>query len=105
METRASWGECGVVWFTRQARSVTTSSLAVLAAPRPCLFFSRYIAMLAVDSRFRKRGIGSALVKKSLHRMRELGCDEAMLETEVTNIKALRLYERLGFLRDERLLK
>lgn len=28
-----------------------------------------------------------------------------MLETEVSNTKALRLYERLGFLRDERLVK
>ena len=28
-----------------------------------------------------------------------------MLETEVTNIGALRLYEGLGFVRDKRLLK
>ena len=30
---------------------------------------------------------------------------QVMLETEVTNKSALRLYERLGFTRDERLLK
>ena len=31
------------------------------------------------------------------------GCDEAVLETEVTNLGALRLYEGLGFVRDKRL--
>ena len=32
-------------------------------------------------------------------------CAEIVLETEVTNKGALNLYERLGFARDERLLK
>ena len=35
--------------------------------------------------------------------MRDGGCDEAVLETEVTNVGALRLYEGLGFVRDKRL--
>lgn len=29
--------------------------------------------------------------------------DEVVLETEITNIPALRLYENLGFVRDKRL--
>lgn len=33
----------------------------------------------------------------------ESGCEEVVLEAEVTNVGALRLYERLGFLRDKRL--
>jgi peptide alpha-N-acetyltransferase len=33
------------------------------------------------------------------------GCHEVFLETEVTNHAALRLYEKLGFAREERLLK
>lgn len=64
-----------------------------------------YIAMLAVNKKCRKAGIGSKLVELVVERMRELQCDEVMLETEVTNKSALRLYERLGFTRDERLLK
>lgn len=31
------------------------------------------------------------------------GCEEVALEAEVTNVGALRLYERLGFVRDKRL--
>lgn len=62
-----------------------------------------YIAMLAVDSKCRRRGVGSNLIKESLIRMRDMKCDQAMLETEVGNAAALKLYERLGFLRDERL--
>ena len=37
--------------------------------------------------------------------MKELGCDECYLETEITNKGALRLYERLGFMRDVRLIR
>ncbi len=32
-----------------------------------------------------------------------MGCEEVALEAEVTNVGALRLYERLGFVRDKRL--
>ena len=35
--------------------------------------------------------------------MREMGADEVILETEITNTAALRLYESIGFLRDKRL--
>lgn len=42
-----------------------------------------YIAMLAVDKRYRNRGIGSYLVKKGIDAMVKAGCTEIMLETEV----------------------
>lgn len=64
-----------------------------------------YIAMLAVDKKYRKQGIGSALVQRAIDGMIAMGCDEIMLETEVTNKGALRLYENLGFARDERLVR
>eukprot|EP00616_Rhizochromulina_sp_CCMP1243_P013627 CAMPEP_0118985166 /NCGR_PEP_ID=MMETSP1173-20130426/39365_1 /TAXON_ID=1034831 /ORGANISM="Rhizochromulina marina cf, Strain CCMP1243" /LENGTH=187 /DNA_ID=CAMNT_0006935871 /DNA_START=6 /DNA_END=567 /DNA_ORIENTATION=+ len=67
--------------------------------------YTGYIAMLAVSDQHRKKGIGSSLVRLAMQRMKDLGCDQAMLETEVSNTKALRLYDRLGFLRDERLVK
>lgn len=62
-----------------------------------------YIAMLAVDPSMRKRGIGRELVRRAIEAMDEQGCDEIVLETEITNQPALRLYESLGFVRDERL--
>ena len=64
-----------------------------------------YIAMLAVEDRYRRHGIGSNLVKRAVREMQRLGCNEAVLETEITNKGALRLYEALGFLRDKRLSK
>ena len=62
-----------------------------------------YIAMLAVDKSMRNRGLGRRLVELAVQAMRDGGCDEAVLETEVTNVGALRLYEGLGFVRDKRL--
>ena len=37
-----------------------------------------YIAMLAVDSDYRRYGIGTALVCRSIERMKEMGCEEVM---------------------------
>lgn len=64
-----------------------------------------YIAMLAVDSRFRGRGIGSALALQGIHGMIHAGCQEILLETEVTNQGALRLYTKLGFFKDDYMSK
>jgi peptide alpha-N-acetyltransferase len=43
------------------------------------------------------------LVRRSISAMMELGADEIVLETELTNVGALNLYEKLGFIRDKRL--
>ena len=45
--------------------------------------------------------VGSTLVRISIWQMLTCGCDEVVLETEVTNIAALSLYENLGFVRDK----
>ncbi|CDQ68023.1 unnamed protein product [Oncorhynchus mykiss] len=64
-----------------------------------------YIAMLAVDSRYRRKGIGTYLVKKAIYAMMDEDCDEVVLETEITNQSAQKLYENLGFVRDKRLFQ
>ncbi|XP_014783727.1 N-alpha-acetyltransferase 30 [Octopus bimaculoides] len=64
-----------------------------------------YIAMLAVDAEYRRRKIGSNLVLKAIRAMLADGCDEVVLETEITNKAALKLYENLGFVRDKRLFR
>ncbi|KOC64327.1 N-alpha-acetyltransferase 30 [Habropoda laboriosa] len=64
-----------------------------------------YIAMLAVDVKYRKRKIGSNLVRRAILAMMEDRADEVVLETEITNRPALRLYENLGFVRDKRLFR
>lgn len=60
-----------------------------------------YIAMLAVRQDFRRQGIGMELVRKVIERMKQDGCQEVVLETEITNQAALCLYRRLGFSRDK----
>ncbi|KAF2997518.1 N-alpha-acetyltransferase mak3 [Neopestalotiopsis sp. 37M] len=62
-----------------------------------------YIAMLAVASAYRGHGIATALVKRAIDTMAERNADEIVLETEETNKPAMRLYERLGFLRSKKL--
>ncbi|XP_064622897.1 N-alpha-acetyltransferase 30-like [Lineus longissimus] len=64
-----------------------------------------YIAMLAVDENYRRRKIGSHLVLKAIRAMVKDECDEVVLETEITNKAALKLYENLGFVRDKRLFR
>ncbi|KAK3690036.1 N-terminal acetyltransferase C complex catalytic subunit MAK3 [Podospora appendiculata] len=62
-----------------------------------------YIAMLAVSSAYRGHGIATALVKKAIDAMAGRHADEVVLETEESNTPAMRLYERLGFLRSKKL--
>ena len=62
-----------------------------------------YIAMLAVSAEYRGHGIATTLVKMAIDVMANRNADEIVLETEETNIPAMRLYERLGFLRSKKL--
>ncbi|KAK3305495.1 acyl-CoA N-acyltransferase [Chaetomium strumarium] len=62
-----------------------------------------YIAMLAVSAPHRGHGVATALVKMAIDAMAQRNADEIVLETEETNIPAMRLYERLGFLRAKKL--
>eukprot|EP00208_Stichococcus_sp_RCC1054_P001021 CAMPEP_0206143600 /NCGR_PEP_ID=MMETSP1473-20131121/21134_1 /ASSEMBLY_ACC=CAM_ASM_001109 /TAXON_ID=1461547 /ORGANISM="Stichococcus sp, Strain RCC1054" /LENGTH=225 /DNA_ID=CAMNT_0053539077 /DNA_START=202 /DNA_END=879 /DNA_ORIENTATION=+ len=62
-----------------------------------------YIAMLVVDTRFRGAGIGTELVRRVLHHMKDAKAEEVALEAETTNWGALLMYETLGFVRDKRL--
>jgi peptide alpha-N-acetyltransferase len=64
-----------------------------------------YIAMLVVDKGFRKKGIAKQLVVHAIRELKNLKADEVVLETEASNIAALNLYHRLGFVKDKRLNK
>ncbi|KUJ14852.1 acyl-CoA N-acyltransferase [Mollisia scopiformis] len=62
-----------------------------------------YIAMLATSSAYRNQGIATTLVRKAIDAMIERGADEVVLETEESNTPAVKLYERLGFIRSKKL--
>jgi ribosomal protein S18 acetylase RimI-like enzyme len=65
-----------------------------------------YIGMLAVQSKYRRKGIGKALVRQVLQRMKDMGCTSVTLETEVKNGTAQRLYQDcFGFVREELLVR
>ncbi|KAH8347135.1 hypothetical protein KR059_005781, partial [Drosophila kikkawai] len=63
-----------------------------------------YIAMLAVDVAYRKRGIGKALATMAIEMMAVKDAAIVALETEITNKAALALYESLGFVRERRMM-
>lgn len=69
------------------------------------VYYKGYIAMLAVRKGYRKLKIGTKLVLLAVQAMKDAKADEVVLETEVVNESALRLYENLGFLRDKRLFR
>lgn len=52
---------------------------------------------LFVRADSRRRGVGRALVARSLQRARERGCRRVELDTNEANVGAIALYEELGF--------
>lgn len=66
---------------------------------------SGYMGMLAVNSKYRRLGIGTALLKRVIRRMRDRGCVSVTLETETSNASATALYEKLGFIKEELLVR
>ncbi|ETO28354.1 hypothetical protein RFI_08778 [Reticulomyxa filosa] len=63
---------------------------------------SGYIAMLVVDKAHRKKGIGNKLVTLCVDAMKADNAYEIVLETEIDNWNALKLYEKLGFVRSRK---
>jgi ribosomal protein S18 acetylase RimI-like enzyme len=56
-----------------------------------------YLQRLAVDPGVQRSGIGAALVVDGLRWLRRWGAKEVLVNTQVGNAGALRLYEHLGF--------
>lgn len=57
-----------------------------------------HIVSIAVLEGYRRRRIGTALMKAALEALRErYGCKEVYLEVRVSNEPAIKLYEKLGF--------
>lgn len=56
-----------------------------------------YYAIIAVDEKSRGQGIGSFILKEGIKLAKEKGCKRVVLDVDIENEGALRLYERFGF--------
>ena len=56
-----------------------------------------HIVLAGVHSRFRGRGVGTALVRASLNWFRTQGDSRAQVVTQARNVPAQRLYQQMGF--------
>jgi ribosomal protein S18 acetylase RimI-like enzyme len=56
-----------------------------------------YFAIIAVDEDSRGQGIGSFILEEGMKLAREKGCKRAVLDVDLENEGALRLYENSGF--------
>ena len=55
------------------------------------------ISSIAVDEKHRKKGVGTALVKRVLKELKSYGADMILLNCPAEAIDARRLYNRIGF--------
>lgn len=93
----SDWWRC---WFSFLTRS---QSCVECRCPETRPYLRGYIAMLAVATSHRRSGTGTALAARAMEAMVVAGAAEAVLEAEACNVRALGLYENLGFMRTKRL--
>ncbi len=63
-----------------------------------------HIVSIAVLPQFRRRGIATKLMEEALKRLKEIyGVKEVYLEVRVSNLPAIKLYEKLGFVKVRRI--
>ncbi|KAF6022844.1 NAA30 [Bugula neritina] len=80
--------------FLAKDGSVTIGAIVCKLDPHKRTLRKRgYIAMLAIDHSYRRKGIGSKLASLAINAMSGQQADEIVLETEVSNLSALHLYE------------
>jgi dTDP-4-amino-4,6-dideoxy-D-galactose acyltransferase len=56
------------------------------------------ISLIAVDSRYRRAGVGTTLVRAAFDHFRKSGASMATVVTQARNIASQRLYHRCGFI-------
>ena len=56
------------------------------------------IALIAVDEKFRRKGIGEKLLVKAMQTAKEKGAQNVFLEVRTSNLSAQGLYKKVGFI-------
>ncbi|MEZ5288783.1 MAG: ribosomal protein S18-alanine N-acetyltransferase [Vicinamibacterales bacterium] len=96
----------GRAWYVAELARPEVCAIYVLRTPdAPVAAFiafwhvadEMHVNNLAVDPRFRNRGLGRQLLAGALEAAARMGIRRATLEVRRSNTAALRLYERAGF--------
>ena len=66
----------------------------ILSHLKKCDF---YLAGIAVDKKFRGQGVGSLILEQAIDMARKKGCKRVVLDVNMDNMGAKRLYEKNGF--------
>jgi len=61
-----------------------------------------YVSNIAVHSEFRSLGLGTKLLSEIEREARKTGNNKIVLDVEASNERALKLYERLGYIIERR---
>ncbi len=62
-----------------------------------------WVYYLAVSPRYRRQGIGTALMKQVEEGLRKMGCPKLNLQVRLSNPEAVLFYRRLGYQVEERI--
>jgi mycothiol synthase len=96
-----SAGECEwIAWAAGGDDLRPEMSLLALHGELPVGFIvcaDEWIVQVGVRPEWRGRGLGAALVAEALRRFRDAGCARVLLDVNVNNPGAARVYARLGF--------
>ena len=60
-----------------------------------------WLNYLGVLPAWRRQGIGTALVRHALEKLKKLGCPKVNLMVRKSNLQVIEFYKKLGFLLDE----
>ena len=94
------WPDCTLICYDKKNNNKFIGSIVGSCEIKKKGKKQGYIAMLAVENEYRKKGIGKNLVKLLLKIFREkYEVNEVAIETEIDNYVALGLYESFGFIR------
>ena len=86
-------------WRWPRTTSVYNAGAAAAPVPPPA---SLYVVSLATDTRFRRRGVATALLDEASRLAAERGLRAVSLDTAAANEGAQALYEKAGFVVTER---
>lgn len=60
-----------------------------------------WINYLAIDSKYRRQGLGHQLMMEAEQRLLEVGCPKINLQIRLDNVEAIEFYRSIGFVPDK----